>query len=50
MGALTVNLPDDLETQFRRRSRERFGDKQGKLSKAAVEALEEWIKKEGECR
>lgn len=46
MGAITVNLPDDLEVQFRKITREKYGDKQGKLSKGAVEALEEWIEKQ----
>lgn len=46
MAAITVSLPDDLEIQFRRLTREKYGDKQGKLSLGAVEALKEWCNKE----
>ncbi len=42
MGAITVNLPDDLEDTFRELTRLKYGDKQGRLSKGAVEALKKW--------
>jgi len=44
MGAITVSLPDELESQFRKLTLAKFGDKQGRLSKGAVEALQEWCK------
>lgn len=42
MSAITVSLPDDLERKFRKITREKYGDKQGRLSKGAVEALKKW--------
>ena len=46
MGAITLNLPEDLERQFRRLTLEKYGDKQGRLSKGAKEALSAWCDKE----
>jgi hypothetical protein len=45
MAAITINLPDDLEETFRLLTREKFGDKQGKLTKGAVEAIKTWCEK-----
>jgi hypothetical protein len=46
MAAITFNLPDDLEETFRLLTREKYGDKQGKLSKGAVEAISAWCENE----
>jgi hypothetical protein len=46
MAAITINLPDDLEETFRLLTREKFGDKQGKLTKGAVEAINAWCENE----
>ena len=47
MGAITVCIPDELEIAFRRITRIKYGDKQGRLSRGATEALYEWCRKEG---
>ncbi|MEW6655022.1 MAG: hypothetical protein AB1394_16355 [Bacteroidota bacterium] len=47
MGAITVCIPDELEIAFRRIARKKYGDKQGKLSRGATEALFDWCRKEG---
>ncbi|MEN4017278.1 MAG: hypothetical protein PQ975_03330 [Methanobacterium sp.] len=47
MGAITVCIPDELEIAFRRIARKKYGDKQGKLSRGATEALYDWCRKEG---
>lgn len=44
MGSLTISIPDDLEIKFRRLSRRKFGDKHGRLSRAATEAFMKWCK------
>ena len=46
MGNITIRIPDYLENEFRRLTRQKFGDYNGKLSKGAIEALSEWCKKE----
>lgn len=46
MAAITVNLPDELEKEFRKLTTKKFGDKQGKLTKGAIEALIAWCKKQ----
>jgi hypothetical protein len=46
MAAITINLPDDLEETFRLLTREKYGDKQGKLTKGAVEAIKAWCENE----
>ncbi len=47
MAAITVCIPDELEIAFRRITRIKYGDKQGRLSRGATEALYEWCRKEG---
>ncbi len=47
MGAITVCIPDELEIAFRRITRIKYGDKQGRLSRGATEALFDWCRKEG---
>ncbi len=47
MGAITVCIPDELEIAFRRITRQKYGDKQGRLSRGATEALFDWCRKEG---
>ena len=47
MGAITVCIPDELEIAFRRITRIKYGDKQGRLSRGAAEALFDWCRKEG---
>ena len=47
MGAITVCIPDELEIAFGRITRIKYGDKQGRLSRGATEALYEWCRKEG---
>jgi len=46
MGRISVDLPDELEKQFRFKTIERFGGRKGDLSKAVEEAVETWISKE----
>jgi hypothetical protein len=45
MGRINVDLPDELEKQFRFKTVERFGGKKGDLSKAAEAAVRTWINK-----
>ena len=45
MGRISVDLPDELEKQFRLKTVERFGGKKGDLSLAAEEAVKTWIAK-----
>ena len=44
MGRLNINVPDELETQFRLKTVEKFGGKKGSISKALEEAIKLWIK------
>jgi len=46
MSCITICIPDELEIALRRLSRRKFGDKQGKLSRAAREAIFEWCQNE----
>jgi len=45
MGRISVDLPDELEKQFRLKTVEKFGGKKGDLSKAVEEAVRTWIAK-----
>ena len=45
MGRINVDLPDELEKQFRLKTVERFGGKKGDLSRAVGEAVKTWIAK-----
>ena len=45
---ITISVPYELEVKFRRMALEKFGDKQGRLSKGAIEAIEEWCNKQEE--
>jgi len=47
MGAITVCIPDELEIAFRRITRKKYGDKQGKLSRGDTETLFDRCRKEG---
>jgi hypothetical protein len=45
MGALNVEIPDELEKRFRIEIAKRYdGMKKGDLAKAVIEAIELWIK------
>ncbi len=48
MGRIGVDLPDELEKQFRIKTVERFGGKKGDLSRAVEEAVRTWIANEKE--
>lgn len=43
MSRAYFTLPDNLEADFREKVMERFGMKKGNLSKAAEEAIRNWI-------
>ncbi|MCK9150596.1 hypothetical protein [Methanobacterium alcaliphilum] len=45
MGCITICISDELEIAFRRIARLSYGEKQGKMSRAAEEALYEWCQK-----
>jgi len=45
MGRISIDLPDELEKQFRFKTVERFGGKKGDLSRAVEEAIKTWITK-----
>jgi len=46
MGRICVDIPDELERKFRVKVIEKFGGKKGDLSRAATEAIREWIARE----
>lgn len=48
MGQLNVRIPDELEEKIRRIAAKKFGFKKGFLSKAVIEALKEWVERNGE--
>ena len=43
MGRIDVELPDQLEKEFRLEIGKRFGMKKGNLSKAVEQAIKQWI-------
>ena len=45
MGQINVNLPEELERKLREIAAKKFGLKKGFLSKAVVEAIREWVKR-----
>lgn len=45
MGRIDVFLPDNLEKKFRKEISNRLGFKKGNITKAIIEAIEDWIKK-----
>ena len=44
MGRIMIELPDDLEKEFRHRLIDRFGGRKGGLSLAIMEAIRLWLK------
>lgn len=46
MGKISISIPDDLEEELRKKAMEKFGMKKGHLSKAAEEAISEWLKEQ----
>jgi hypothetical protein len=44
MGRIMIELPDDVEREFRHRVIERFGGKKGGLSLGMIEAIRAWLK------
>ena len=45
MGRISVDLPDELEKQFRIKTVQKFGGKKGDLSRAVEDAIKTWIVK-----
>jgi len=45
LGHINVRIPDELEEKVRLIASRKFGLRKGFLTKAIVEALEEWIKR-----
>jgi len=43
MGKLVITIPDELEQEFRDAVYRRYGMKRGNLTRAVIEALEQWI-------
>jgi hypothetical protein len=43
MGRISVDIPNELEKQFRLKTVEKFGGKKGDLSRAFEEAVKTWI-------
>ena len=46
MARISVMLSDELETELRLKTIERFGGRKGDLSRAVEEAVKTWIAKE----
>lgn len=42
---ITVNVEEEVETEFRKQAGRKFGKKKGYLGKAITEAMKEWTKK-----
>jgi len=45
MSVINTNIPDELDKKLRIKAAERFGGKKGSLTKAIVEAIEDWLSK-----
>ncbi|WP_287588303.1 hypothetical protein [Candidatus Borrarchaeum sp.] len=43
MGKITVEIPDDLENEFRDVAIHKFGKKRGHLKKAGIEAIKLYV-------
>ncbi len=43
MGQINVRIPDELERRLRVAAFRKFGFRKGALTKAIVEAIEEWL-------
>jgi len=46
MGCVTICISDELEIAFRRLVRLKYGEKQGKISRGATEAIFDWCQRE----
>lgn len=46
MARITIDIPDELDEQFRETVFNKFGMKKGNLTMAIEEALNNWIEKE----
>ncbi|MEK6961574.1 MAG: hypothetical protein AABX47_10495 [Nanoarchaeota archaeon] len=46
MGTIKVEVPDEIETRFRKSAMARFGYAKGALSNAASEAFGEWTREQ----
>jgi hypothetical protein len=46
MAKTTIELPDDLEREFRAKVAMKYGGKKGALGMAVKEAIELWLKHE----
>jgi hypothetical protein len=46
LGRINIDIPDELEKQFRLKTVQKFGGKKGDLSRAVQEAVKTWINKE----
>lgn len=44
MTKISISLPEELEGKVRHKAMKEFGVKKGYLSKAAIEALESWLR------
>ena len=42
---ITVNVEDDVESEFRRTASRKYGKKKGYLGKAITQAMKEWSRK-----
>ena len=45
---ITVNVEEEVDSEFRREASKRYGKKKGYLGKAFTEAMKEWTKKRNE--
>ena len=44
MGWIKVNVPDDLEMEFRKKVMEKYNYKRGALTKGIIEAVKKYLK------
>jgi hypothetical protein len=42
---ITINVEEEVETEFRKQASKRYGNRKGYLGKAFTEAMREWTKK-----
>jgi hypothetical protein len=46
MGTLKVEADDEVVEAFKRKAREKYGEKRGSIKKATVELMKKWVEAE----
>lgn len=48
METITINVDENIASQFRKKAEQKYGKKKGHLSKAVAEAFVKWVENEEE--